>query len=283
MKIKITGETSCDLSPELIKKYNIGIIPVHIALGDKEYNDSATISPEEFYSFLKTSSVLPKTSAYNPMEARDFFEEQLNSDGGYDAIIHFTISSQISSIYQNAFVASQEFDGKVFVVDSRSLSVGTAMQMIYACDLVAEGLDAATIYKKVCERVDSVQASFVLDKLTYLHKGGRCSGVAAFAASALGIKPIIVLENGQMKVGKKLMGKFEKSVEGYINYVFSTHPDMDAKRAFIAHTPMDNPALVELMINKLKEKFDEVYEMDAGCTIGSHCGPNTIGMMYYTK
>lgn len=283
MKIKITGETSCDLSPEIIKEFNIGILPIHIILGDKEYSDSTTISLDEFYNFLRTSSVLPKTSAYNPIEAKEFFEEQLASDGGYDAIIHFSISSQISSIYQNAEMASRECGGKVFVIDSRSLSTGIALQILYACDLVRQGLDASEIVAKVRERVAKVQASFIIDKLTYLHKGGRCSGVALFAASALGIKPIIVLEDGQMKVSKKLMGKFEKTVSDYADYILKNFADIDPTRVFITHTPMDNPEIVEMLRDKLKGKFDKIYETTAGCTVGSHCGPNTIGILYYTK
>lgn len=283
MKIKVTGESSCDLSPELIKENNIGIMPVHISLGDKEYADSATISPDEFYSFLRTSSVLPKTSACNPIETREFFESQLNSDGGYDAIIHFTISGKISSMYQNAVLASQEFEGKVFVVDSASLSSGIGLQMLYACDLIREGLDAETIFNKLNERVNKVQASFTIDKLTYLHKGGRCSGVALFAASALGIKPIIILQDGEMKVGKKMMGKLEKVVKDYVDYILKTYPDYDKTRVFITHTPMDNPAIVESIREALQGKFDAIYETNAGCTVGSHCGPNTIGILYYRQ
>ena len=282
MKIKITGDTICDLSQDLLKKYNIEIMPVHVSLGDKEYEDSATITQDEFYDFLKNNPVLPKTSAYNPLEAAEFFKEQLNSDGGYDAIIHFTISAKISAIYQNCVTAAQEFEGKVFVVDSKSLSTGIGLQMLYACDLIKEGLDAKTVYEKVLARVDRVQASFVIDKLTYLHKGGRCSGVALFAASTLGIKPIIILSNGEMKVGKKLMGKFEKSVDAYVDYILQNYSDIDKTRCFLTHTPISQE-IINSVREKIKDKFDEVLETNAGCTVGTHCGPNTIGILYYQK
>ncbi len=283
MKIKITSESTCDLSPELIKEFNIGILPVHITLGDKEYTDNESITPEEFYNFLKTGDVLPKTSACNPIETKEFFEEQLASDGGYDALIHFTISSEISSIYQNAEMASREC-GQVMVVDSRSLSSGIGLQMLHACDLAKKGtMTAGEIYDEIISRRDNVQASFILDKLTYLHKGGRCSGVSLFAASALGIKPIIVLTEGSMKVGKKLMGKFEKTVADYADYILKTYPNIDTTRVFITHTPMDNPDLVEMLKQKLADKFENIYETNAGCTVGAHCGPNTIGILYYTK
>ena len=282
MKIKITGDTVCDLSTDLLKLNNISIMPVHVTLGDKEYEDSATITQEEFYSFLKNNPVLPKTAAYNPLEVAEFFKEQLNSDGGYDALIHFTISAKISTIYQNCVTAAQDFDGKVFVVDSKSLSTGIGLQMLYACDLVKQGFDAKTVYEKVLARVDRVQASFILDKLTYLHKGGRCSGVALFAASALGIKPIIILSNGEMKVGKKLMGKFEKSVDSYVDYILQNFSDIDRTRCFITHTPIDSK-IVDSIRENIKDKFDEVIETNAGCTVGTHCGPNTIGILYYQK
>ncbi len=282
MKIKITGDTICDLSPELIKKYNIGIMPVHISLGDKDFEDSATITQDEFYSFLKDSDVMPKTAAYNPFEISEFWQSQLQSDGGYDAIIHFTISKKLSAINQNCVTASKEFKDKVFVIDSKSLSTGIGLQMLYACDLIEQGLDAKQIYTLVKERVDKVQASFVLDKLTYLHKGGRCSAVTLFAASALGIKPIIVLNDGEMKVGKKLMGKFEKSVDAYVDYILQNYSDIDKKRCFITHTPIDDE-IVQKIREKIKDKFDEIIETSAGCTVGTHCGPNTIGILYYQK
>ncbi|MBQ7978078.1 MAG: DegV family protein [Clostridia bacterium] len=282
MKIKITADSSCDLSRELIEKNNFSILPVHINLGDKEYADSRDISQEEFYKFLKENPILPKTSAYNAVEASDFFKEQLESDGGYDAIIHFTISSKLSVINQNSVVGAEEFKGKVFVVDSQSLSTGVGLQMLYAKDLANEGLEASEIYDKICARRDKVQASFIIDKLTYLHKGGRCSSVAKWSAGLLQIKPIIVLKEGEMKVGNKLMGKFDKIVPKYVDYILANYSDIDRKRCFITHTPIDS-AIVEAIREQIKDKFDEVIETEAGCTVGTHCGPNTIGILYYCK
>ncbi len=282
MKIKITADSSCDLSDEIIKKNNFTILPVHITLGDKEYSDARDITQEEFYKFLKETSVMPKTSAYNAVEAEEFFKQQLESDGGYDAIIHFTISSKLSVIYQNSVNAAQQFAGKVFIVDSMSLSTGVGLQMLYAQDLVNEGLDAKVIFEKLLERREKVQASFVIDKLTYLHKGGRCSAVALLGSNLLQIKPIIILKDGEMKVGKKLMGKFEKTVTQYVNYILETYPDIDRKRCFITHTPID-AEIVAGIREQIKDKFDEIIETEAGCTVGTHCGPNTIGILYYRK
>lgn len=282
MKIKITADSSCDLSRELIEKNNFAILPVHISLGEKEYADSRDISQGEFYKFLKENDVLPKTSAYNAVEAEEFFKEQLASDGGYDAIIHFTISSKLSVIYQNSLTGAEKFKDKVFIVDSMSLSTGVGLQMMYAKDLVDKGLDAKEIFDKVMERREKVQASFVIDKLTYLHKGGRCSGVAKWSASILQIKPIIVLKDGEMKVGSKLMGKFGKIVPKYVEYVLTNYPNLDRKRCFITHTPID-PIIVQEIREQVKNIFDEVIETEAGCTVGTHCGPNTIGILYYCK
>ena len=282
MKIKITADSSCDLSDEIIKKNNFTILPVHITLGDKEYSDARDITQEEFYKFLKETSVMPKTSAYNAVEAEEFFKQQLESDGGYDAIIHFTISSKLSVIYQNSVNAAQQFAGKVFIVDSMSLSTGVGLQMLYAQDLVNEGLDAKVIFEKLLERREKVQASFVIDKLTYLHKGGRCSAVALLGSNLLQIKPIIILKDGEMKVGKKLMGKFEKTVTQYVNYILETYLDIDRKRCFITHTPID-AEIVAGIREQIKDKFDEIIATEAGCTVGTHCGPNTIGILYYRK
>lgn len=282
MKIKITADSSCDLSRALIEKNNFAILPVHITLGDKEYSDARDISQDEFYKFLKENPVLPKTSANNPVEFEEFFREQLSSDGGYDAIIHFAISSKFSTLYQNALTAAQLFADKVFVIDSLSLSTGVGLQMLYAKELVDKGLSAAEVFEKVKERRGAVQASFVIDKLDYLHKGGRCSGVAKFSASLLQIKPIIVLRDGEMKVGSKLMGKFEKIVPKYVDYILLNFPNIDRTRCFITHTPISNE-IVDGIRERIKNIFDEVIETDAGCTVGTHCGPNTIGILYYTK
>ncbi len=282
MKIKVTGDSSCDLSQELIEKFNFSILPIHICLGDKEYKDAREINQDEFYKFLKTNSTLPKTSAPNVEETLEFFKSELAKDGGYDAIIHFTISSKISSTYQNAVIASQECDNKVFVVDSLSLSTGVGLQMLYCAELVSQGLDASEIFEKMLARREKVQASFVIDKLTYLHKGGRCSAVAKWAAGLLSIKPIICLKDGAMGVDSKIMGKYEKIVPEYVDYILRTHPDIDPKYCFITHAPVE-AGLVDVVREKIKDKFENVIETTAGCTISTHCGPNTLGILYYKK
>ena len=282
MKIKITSDSSCDLSRELIEKYNFSILPLHVTLGDKEYGDSRDLSQDEFYRFLKESPVLPKTSACNVQENLEFFQAELAKDGGYDALIHFAISSKISSTYQNAVVASGECDNKVYVVDSLSLSLGIGVQMLYCADLVAQGLDASEVFEKVLSRRDKVQASFVIDKLTYLHKGGRCSGAAKLVAGLLSIKPVISLVDGSMEVTSKLIGKYEKIVTKYVDNQLDSTPNYDDKFCLVAHTPVDEQVLTDVE-TKLKEKFQNIVVDDAGCTVATHCGPNTLGIFYYKK
>ncbi len=282
MKIKITSDSSCDLSDELLKKHNVSILPIHITLGDKEYKDARELSQDEFYKFLKENPVLPKTSACNTAEAEEFFKEQLKSDGGYDALIHFTISSKISSTYQNCVVASQNCDNKVFVVDSLSLSTGVGLQILYCAELVSQGLDASDVFEKVLARRKDVQAGFVIDKLTYLHKGGRCSGVAKWAAGLLNIKPVIALVDGEMKVVDKIMGKYEKIIPKYVDFILKTNPNIDPKYCFITHTPVAD-GVVDNVRELIKDKFQTIYETTAGCTISTHCGPNTLGILYYKK
>ena len=208
MKIKITADSTCDLGAELVKKYNIGILPVTIIADDKEYLDGVNITTDQLFPIVEKTGQLPKTAATNPTVFEEFFKKELESDGGYDAIIHFDISSKISSLYQNAQVASQNFDNKVFVVDSMSLSTGVGMQMLYACELAQKGLSAEEIFEKVMARRNAVQASFVIDTLKYLYKGGRCSRLAMFGANLLKIKPVIVLKDGKMDVDSKPRGKY---------------------------------------------------------------------------
>ena len=277
MKIKITSDSTCDLGEELIKKYNIGILPVRVLQGGKEYLDGVNITLEELFPMVEQSGELPQTAATNPTEFVDFFSKELE---GYDAIIHFDISSKISSLYQNAQIASQEFDNKVFVVDSLSLSTGIGMQIIYASELIEKGLSAEEIYQKVLERRSAVQASFVIETLKFLYKGGRCSRLAMFGANLLKIKPVIALKDGKMDVEHKPRGRFDKVVEEYVDYILSKFNTPDKTRCFLTYTTLDDE-IVQMIYNKIKPLFKEVLITRAGCTVGTHCGRNTVGILYY--
>ena len=280
MKIKITADSTCDLGAELVKKYNIGILPVTIIADDKEYLDGVNITTDQLFPIVEKTGQLPKTAATNPTVFEEFFKKELESDGGYDAIIHFDISSKISSLYQNAQVASQNFDNKVFVVDSMSLSTGVGMQMLYACELAQKGLSAEEIFEKVMARRNAVQASFVIDTLKYLYKGGRCSRLAMFGANLLKIKPVIVLKDGKMDVDSKPRGKYADVVMKYVEYILGKFKTPDKTRCFITYTTLDDE-IVRMIEEKIKPIFKEILITRAGCTIATHCGRNTFGILYY--
>ncbi len=280
MKIKITTDSACDLSPELIKKYNIGIRPVNVSVGDQDFLDGVNITTDQLFELIDKTGVLSKSAAGNPAQFEEFFKEQLASDGGYDYIIHIAISTELSCLGSNAQIASQEFDNKVFVIDGRALSTGTGLQLLYACDLVKKGLSAEDIYEKVLARRDSVQTSFILDNLNYLHKGGRCNLMSLISARFLSIKPVLLMKDGKLGVTKKLVGKFSSNVMKYVEYILSTFNTPDKTRVFLTYTTLE-PALIEEIKKRLQQVFKEVLVTRAGCTVATHCGRNTVGILYY--
>ena len=278
MKIKITADSTCDLSKQLVEQYNVAISPLHVSLGADDFHDGVTIVPEDIYNFYATNKQLPKSGACSAVEYEEFFKKQL--DEGYDAVIHFNISSEMSASHNNALTAAQNLQN-VYVVDSRNLSTGTGLLVLYACDLASEGLDAQQIVEKVSARLDAVRASFIIDTLEYLHKGGRCTTLVYYAANLMSLKPTIEVKGGKMGVGNKFLGRFARCVGKYADLVKSQCTSPDKKRCFVTHTQMDE-ALVQSIIEKVKSWgiFDEVLETTAGCTITTHCGPNTIGILY---
>ena len=277
MKIKITADSTCDLSKEIIEKYGFGIIPVGVVFEDKVYKDGVDITSQAMFEMVDKTKKLPSTCAVNPSEFIDFFKRELE---GYDAIIHFDISSKISSMYQNAFVGASEFEGKVFTIDSTSLSTGIALQMIYAKELADQGKTPQEICDLVVERQDKVQASFVIETLSYLYKGGRCSRLAMFGANLLKIRPVIALKDGKMDVETKLRGRYGDVVDNYIDYTLKKFNTPDKRRCFITFSSLSDE-LVEKIKEKIEPIFDEILVTHAGSTVSSHCGPNTVGILYY--
>lgn len=278
--IKITADSICDLPQEILTEHNISIIPLCIYLDDKEERDYPGID-KKIYDFYHQTKKTPKTSAINASEYEDFFRANLPENG---SLIHFNISGGVSSTYNNAVQASKAFKN-VFVIDSRSLTTGTAISMLRAIKYRDAGMSATEIVKRVNEETNKVQCSFILDDLTYLHRGGRCSGTAKIFATALHIKPQIVLKDGKMEAGKKFMGNFEMCVKKYIDYTFDTNPQPDLSILFITHTKMSNPQLVENVKKQILARypFEKVVETIAGGTVTSHCGENTLGIIYGLK
>ncbi len=279
-QIVISSDSTCDLSQELIDSYQIKIIPMGVSLGDNLYRDGFDITPDDIYAHHAKTGQLPKTSAINMTESAEYFAE-LTKDGS--AVIHFTISSSLSATYNNARVAAEDFED-VHVVDSKNLSTGNGLLVIAAAEMAKQGLEAKEIAEKVRELADCVDASFIVDNLEYLAKGGRCSAVAAFGANLLQLKPCINVKNGAMGVGKKYRGKFEKVLIGYVAERLEDKDDIDLDRVFVTHAGCD-PQVVESVVTAVKNTlpFKEVFVTRAGCTISSHCGANTLGVLFVRK
>ncbi len=275
MKIAVTAESTIDLPEDLLLKYKIKTVPFLVILGDKEFLDGQ-ISPMDIFKFVDENKILPKTSAINKEQYFAFFKEQLMSA---DAVVHISLSSQISSSCQNAMDAAKELKN-VWVVDSLSLSTGIALLAIYARELVDCGLDAKEVFEKVSARVSSVQASFVLERLDYLYKGGRCSALAYFGANLLRIRPQILVKQGKMGSYKKYRGSMDKVVANYCKDTLAEFNNPDLKVAFLTYTTATH-GMVEAAKKALQERgFETIYETHAGATISSHCGEHTLGILY---
>ncbi len=275
MKTLITAESTIDLPKELLEKYQIKTIPYMVLLGDKDFKDGE-IEATEIFKFVDEKKILPKTSAINKQRYTDFFKENLKS---CDAIVHFSLSGQITSSTQNAKDAAAELEN-VYVVDTQSLSTGIALLAIYARKLADSGLGAKEIYEKASARVPSVQASFVVKKLEYLYKGGRCSALAYFGANLMKIRPQIILKDGKMGVHRKYRGNMDKVVENYCKDTLEEFDNPDLSVGFVTYTTA-TPEMVEAAKRSLQEKgFKTIYETRAGATISSHCGENTLGILY---
>ena len=280
MKIKITADSTCDLTPELVRKYDITIIPLTVTCGGKSFKDGVDIVPDKLYEMITASGQLASTAAVNIQEYIDIFSEIRKE---YDAVIHFTISSAMSACYQNACIAAEEV-GNVWVVDSRNLSTGIAHLVLDACEMAASGMAAAEIHRELVARREKLDVSFVVDVLDYLRKGGRCTAVAAFGANLLKIHPCIAVTNGEMGVGKKYRGKLEVCIVNYIKDRLADPDTVDGRRIFITDSGVDESlrVLAEETVRSIMP-FDEIIHTRAGCTVSSHCGPGTLGILFYRK
>lgn len=278
MKIVISAESTIDLPKELLDKYNIKTTPFTINLGDELIEDHFGVS-KEIFEFVDKSKKLPKTSAVSPDQFKTHFE---NLKKDYDAIVHVSLSSLISSAYNNACMIAKEMEN-VYVVDSKSLSTGIALLAIKGKDLIDEGKDAKEIFETLQALTPKVEASFVLERLNYLHKGGRCSALALLGANILKIKPQIILSDGRMIVGKKYMGNITKVVDKYIDDLLDSNPNPILEHVFITHSsPM--PEAEKILTEKLENRgFKNIHNTLAGGTISSHCGPNCIGVLFLNK
>ncbi len=276
MKIAVSVESTNDLSEELLKKYDIKVIPYLITIGKESFKDGK-YSTEELFSLVEKYNTLPKTTALNSFEYQEFFES-LKKD--YDAVIHIALSSGITSSCNNAFNGAKEVSD-AYVVDSKSLSTGIGLLAIYARELADKGEDPKTIAEKVQKRTESLQVSFVLHKLNYMHKGGRCSSVALLGANLLKIRPRIVLKDGKMISDKKYRGHMGQVVEKYCAETLAEFNTPDLDKVFITYTSAF-PEMRDAAIKACKNAgFKNIYETHAGGTIACHCGANTLGILYF--
>ena len=279
-KVIITRDSTSDLPAEIVEKFNIMTVPLIVTLGDKAYQDGVDIHPDDIYKYHEEHGVLPKTSAANVDDMINFFEPLVKQ--GYE-IIHFTISSAMSSTYQNSCIAADEFDG-IYVVDTANLSTGEGLLIMKAAEWAAGGLSAKEVYDKVNELIPRVDASFVIDSLEYLHKGGRCSALAALGANLLKLKPCIEVTGGTMGVSKKYRGKYSETLKQYVADRLADYSDIDLSRVFITHAGCDEE-IVNQVVEQVKATapFEELIVSRAGCTVSAHCGRNTLGVLYIRK
>lgn len=278
--IKIISDSTCDLSKELIEKYNITILPLHIHLNEEEYQDGVTITPDEIYTWADAHNTTPKTSAASMAEAIDLFQPHL--DNG-DEIICFSISSSMSANHNVMRLAIDELEAedKISVIDSANLSTGEGLLVLEAAIMASEGKSREEIVAKIEALKPLVSASFVVDTLTYLHRGGRCSSVAALAGGVLKLHPKISVEGGKMDAGKKYRGKIESVILSYAKDMEEDLKNAKPDRVFITHSgcPESTIAQVQEFLESLNH-FNEILITRAGSVVSSHCGPGTLGVLY---
>lgn len=281
MKIRITSDSTCDLSRELVEKYNVTITPLYVNINDKPMRDRVDIQPEDVFGYYDRTGELCFTSARNIGEYLEVFTE-LRSE--CDAVIHIALGSEFSSSYQNAVLAASELEN-VYVVDSRNLTSGHGYLVIRAAEMVEQGVAAEDIVEELKRLTDKLDVSFLLDQLEYLHKGGRCSSVAAMGANLLKLKPCIEVADGKMQVGKKYRGGFAKCTEQYLRDRLADRDALDLSRVFLTSAGVDEEllALARGIIRESVGEQTEIIESVAGCTISCHCGPGTLGMILVRK
>ena len=279
MRVKITADSTCDLPNEIIDRYDIGIIPLYIFKEDKAYKDRLEINVSDIFEYVESGAGMTRSSAINVSEYQECFSEYLKD---CDALIHINISNHFSACWQNARIASGDFDN-VYVVDSMSLSTGSGHIVLDAAIMAEKGMPAEQIVEELGRLIPLVEASFVIGTLKYLHKGGRCTALAALGANLLKLNPCIEVVDGKMDVGKKYRGSFDKVIDQYIEDKLATREDIDTKRIFVTYPPSMTEEFISNVVKKIESlrDFDEIICCDAGCVISNHCGPICVGILFY--
>lgn len=280
MNIKILSDSTCDLSKDILAQHDIDLISLTVIKDDVSYLDNVTITPAEIFAHVEAGGSLCSTTAVSIGEYQDFFAPFAKK---YDAVVHINLGSGFSSSYQNACLAAEEFDN-VITIDSQNLSTGQGLVVLEACRLAKTAQSLEQLKADLEAYTAKVEASFLVDKLTYLVKGGRCSSAAALGANLLNLKPCIEVKNGKMTVVKKYRGNYAKCLASYVKDRLADRDDLVGDTLFITQTKVDDACYDAVMeaVNTYG-KFDTVYETTAGCTISCHCGPGTLGILFVRK
>jgi DegV family protein with EDD domain len=280
MNIKILSDSTCDLSQQQLAQNDITLVPLTVVKGDEQFKDGVTITPADIFAHVANGGDLCSTSANSVGEYEEMFQEYAPK---HDGVLLITIGSGFSSCYQNACIAAEEFDN-VKVVDSHNLSTGQGLVVLEACRLAKECASLEELREKVQAFTEKVEASFLVDKLNYLAKGGRCSSVAALGANLLNLKPCIDVKEGKMGVSKKYRGKYHKCLADYVKERLADREDIRRDVLFVTKSSVSDEEYAAVMA-AVKEygNFETVYETTAGCTVSCHCGPGTLGVLFVRK
>lgn len=280
-KIKLIADSTCDLSAELIARHDVQIQPLYVTLGEESRRDGMDINVEEIFAYVERTRTTPKTAAVTIADLVETFTPWVQQGYG---IVYLSISEKMSSSYANACVAAREVGGNIEIVDSMNLSTGIGLLVLLAGELIDAGLGVTEVAERLREAAPKVRASFIIDTLAYLYRGGRCSAVQAFGASALNLKPEIVVVDGAMRPDRKYRGNILRSAERYAADILAGAGNADFSRVFVTYSPSDEElvAAVQRLVEQ-DGRFHEVLLTRAGCVVCSHCGPNTVGVIYIEK
>ena len=280
MNIKILSDSTCDLPLEVLEKYNITMIPLSVIKDGEQFTDGVNITPAEIFAHVAAGGSLCSTAAINIGEYAEWFGKYAPD---YDGVIHINISSEFSCSHQNACLAAEEFDN-VRAVDSRNLSTGQGLVVLKACELAKECNNLDELVEKLQTFTDKVEASFLLDRLEYMVKGGRCSAAAALGANLLNLKPCIEVKNGKMGVVKKYRGPYAKCLANYVKDRLAEREDLTRELLFVTYTTIESKCR-DAVMNAVEQygHFEDMIECTAGCTISCHCGPETLGVLFVRK
>ena len=280
MNIKILSDSTCDLSPELLEKFDITLVPLTVIKDGKAFSDGVTITPKEIFAHVASGGALCSTSAVSVGEYQQWFARYA---GNYDGVLHINIGSGFSVTHQNACLAAEGI-ANVRVIDSQNLSTGQGLVVLKARELADACTDLDELQRQLQEFTTRVEASFLLDRLDYMVKGGRCSSATALGANLLNLKPCIEVRDGKMSVVKKYRGKYAKCLAAYVKDRLDAREDLERGTLFVTHTPV-TPECEQAVAEAVDTyaRFENIYWTDAGCTVSCHCGPGTLGVLFVRK